>query len=758
MQLFQAGRLAEAERVMHGILKHSPRHPGALQTAGMIAAQTGNLERAERLLKQCVDAAPNQAGAHINLGNLLLARAKPKAAERSYRRALRLAPQLPVAHYNLGRCLSTLGQPEAAIDAYRQAFALHPDFVEAGLNLAVLLAERQDWDEAERLYRHLLQRHPQRPEIGIHLGDLLRQLGRSAEARAQYQAVLDAHPGQRRAMLGLALALLDEQALGEAAALLESLSEGPGLARHELLAAQAALRARQGDRVRAVELLGEAIRRGADRPHNHLLLATWLTELRQRERALQVLEGCLVRFGERPPGLLGQLVVNQRHLCAWQQWEARNTTLVERIRAGQPVNLSPFVALSLPGLSAADQQRVARTYAERLRPWSARAGELRRASARLPGERLRIGYLSADFHAHATAYLTAALFERHDRARFEVFAYSWGPDDASPMRQRLQAAFEHFVEIGSLSHLEAAQRISDDRIDILVDLKGYTRDARPEILALRPSPIQVNWLGYPGTLGASFIDYILVDPVVVPEEQAAAFDEQLAYLPHAYAPVDDRRTIAPIPSRAAVGLPEDALVFCCFNNPYKITPELFTRWCRLLDACPGAVLWLFANTPVVEDNLRAEARARGIAPERLIFAPRVPQAEHLARLALADLCLDTLPYNAHTTASDALWVGVPMLTCIGESFPGRVAASLLQAAGLPELITQSLDDYEAEALRLARNPEALAALRRRLGEARERPAPFFDGESFARDLEGLYVRMWERHEAGLAPALLRAST
>jgi len=757
MQLFQAGRLAEAERIMRGVLKRSPRHPGALQTAGMIAARQGDLERAERLLKQCVEAAPGQAGAHINLANLLLARAKPKAAERSYRRALNLAPQLPVAHYNLGRCLSALGQPEAAAEAYRQALALQPDFVEAGLNLAALLAEREGWSEAEQLYRDLLQRHPRRPEIAVHFGDLLRQLGRGAEACAQYRAVLDDHPGQGRATLGLGLALLDEQALGEAAALLESLKEGPGLARHERLAAQAALRARQGDRARAVQLLGEAIRAGADRPQNHLLLATWLTELRQRDQALQVLEASLARFGERPSGLLGQLVVNQRHLCAWQQWEARSGALVERIRAGQPVNVSPFVALSLPGLSAADQQRVARAHAERLRFWSARAGELRRPAARLPGERLRIGYLSADFHEHATAYLTAALFERHDRARFEVFAYSWGPDDASPMRRRLHAAFEHFVEIGGLSHLQAAQRISDDGIDILVDLKGYTRDARTEILALRPSPIQVNWLGYPGTLGAAFIDYIVVDPVVVPEEQAAAFDEQLAYLPHAYAPVDDRRAIAPIPRRAEVGLPEDAFVFCCFNNPYKITPELFSRWCRLLDACPGAVLWLFANTPLVEGNLRAEARARGIDPERLIFAPRVPQAEHLARLALADLCLDTLPYNAHTTASDALWVGVPMLTCIGETFPGRVAASLLKAAGLPELITRSLDDYEAEARRLAQHPEILSGLRQRLAEARTRPAPFFDGEAFARHLEGLYATMWERHRQGLAPAPCRAA-
>ncbi len=315
------------------------------------------------------------------------------------------------------------------------------------------------------------------------------------------------------------------------------------------------------------------------------------------------------------------------------------------------------------------------------------------------------------------------------------------------MRQRLLSAFEHFIDIGPLSFDEAARRIRDDGIDLLIDLKGYTRDARTEILALRPSPIQVNWLGFPGTIGASFIDYVIVDPVVVPEDQAPYYDEALAYLPNAYAPLDDRRRMAAIPSRSEAGLPDAGFVFCCFNNPYKITPEIFDRWCNLLQSVPGSVLWLFASNDTAPQHLIAEAQARGIASERLLFAPKVSQEEHLARLTLADLCLDTLPYNAHTTASDALWVGVPMLTCPGEGFPSRVAASLLTAAGMPELITQDLDDYERRALHLATHPDELAAIRRKLVDAKQ-GAPFFKTERFTRDLEALYRRMWEGYEQG----------
>jgi protein O-GlcNAc transferase len=365
-------------------------------------------------------------------------------------------------------------------------------------------------------------------------------------------------------------------------------------------------------------------------------------------------------------------------------------------------------------------------------------------------DRIRLGYLSGDFHQHATASLMAGLFERHDRARFEVFAYSYGRDDASPMRARLVRAFDRFVDVAAMSHRAAAQRIHDDEVDILVDLKGYTHAARPQIAAYRPAPVQVSYLGYPATMGAEFIDYIVVDPVVVPAEEQRFYSEKLVQLPGCYQANDTRRAIAvQVPARRDCGLSPDGIVFCSFNSGFKITPIFFAVWMRLLAGVPGSVLWLLASNDLVERNLRREAERRGVDPGRLVFAPVVPSSEHLARHRCADLFLDTLPCNAHTTASDALWAGLPVLTCRGDTFAGRVAASLLTAVGLPELITGSLADYEQAAFDLARHPYRLATLRETLRRSRD-TAVLFDPARFASVLEAAFTRMWDAWNAGTA--------
>jgi protein O-GlcNAc transferase len=366
-------------------------------------------------------------------------------------------------------------------------------------------------------------------------------------------------------------------------------------------------------------------------------------------------------------------------------------------------------------------------------------------------DRITVGYLSADFHEHATAYLIAELIEKHDRARFAVFAYSMGPDSTSPMRRRLVNAFDRFVDLKAASFGEAARCIQTDGVDILVDLKGLTRQSRPQIMALRPAPIQVNYLGYPGTMGAPFIDYILVDDFVVPPDQQPFFTEKLVHLPGCYQVNDSRReTAVHTPSRAECGLPDAGFVFCCFNNSFKFTPKMFEVWMRLLKAVPGSVLWLWEANRFIPANLRREALARGIAPERLVFAPPEPMPQHLARHRLADLFLDTLPYNAHTTASDALWMGCPVLTVAGQTFASRVAGSLLGTIGLPELITTSLQDYEEMALRLAREPDLLADFRARL-QANRTTSGLFDGGRFARSLEQAYTAMWDIHASGQSP-------
>ncbi len=368
------------------------------------------------------------------------------------------------------------------------------------------------------------------------------------------------------------------------------------------------------------------------------------------------------------------------------------------------------------------------------------------------GDKIRVAYLSADFHEHATTHLMAGLFEHHDADRFEITAISFGPDRRDDMRRRLSKAFGRFIDVRGKSDREVALLLREMEIDIAVDLKGYTQGSRPGILAQRPAPVQINYLGMPATMGTSCMDYIIADAWVIPPEDHLHYAERILYLPDSYQATDDSRNIdAHAPSRADLSLPEEDFVFCCFNNNYKITPDLFTLWMRLLHQVSGSVLWLLEDNPVATRNLRAEARRRGIAPERLVFAPRVAAGAHLARHRCADLCLDTLPYNAHTTASDALWAGLPVLTCAGTTFAGRVAASLLSAAGLPELITRDLDHYAALALELARNPARLRDIRARLAHNRD-TCPLFATDRFRRHLESAYTILWERGRRQEPPA------
>jgi protein O-GlcNAc transferase len=356
-------------------------------------------------------------------------------------------------------------------------------------------------------------------------------------------------------------------------------------------------------------------------------------------------------------------------------------------------------------------------------------------------DRMRIAYLSANFHQHAIGYLTAELFERHDRSRFEVIGVSFGIDDKSAQRARIVRAFDQFHDVGMQPDDEVAKLLRRLNVDIAVDLMGHTQLARPQILAHRPAPVQVNYLGYPGTMGAEFMDYVIADPIVLPLDQQPFYAESIVHLPDCYQVNDSKRTIAArTPSRREAGLPEQGFVFCCFNNAWKITKPFFEVWMRLLGAVDGSVLWLLRDNPDTEGNLRQEAQARGIDTARLVLAERLPLEDHLARHRLADLFLDTLPYNAHTTASDALWAGLPVLTCRGLSFAGRVGASLLGAVGLPELVATDLPGYEALALKLATDAPALASIRQKLDRNRL-THPLFDTDRLCRHIEAAFTTM-----------------
>lgn len=465
----------------------------------------------------------------------------------------------------------------------------------------------------------------------------------------------------------------------------------------------------------------------------------------------------------RPSDASMKHYARSRAWCEWDDFDAWQLRAMQDLSDPDVAALSPFHLLSLPGITAAQQQACAtRWMADRLLASAVDrallSAEFAAGSVALalqtaaPHDRIRIGYLSCDFHQHATALLMVEMLEAHDLDRFELHAYSYGADDGLGMRQRLTRPFERFNDITDLDDLQAARAIHADGIDILVDLKGYTAGTRTALLTYRPAPLQVSFLGYPGTLGGTFCDYLVSDRFVTPASAAAGYSEALAWMPHSYQPHGRGAEIGPAPTREQAGLPPEGLVLCCFNQAYKFTPEVFDIWCDLLAQTPDSVLWLL-RTEQAEGNLRREAMQRGVAPHRLVFADDLPQAEHLARLQLADLVLDTSPYNAHTTASDALWAGVPLVTCAGDTFASRVAGSLLHAVGLSELVTHSLGEYADLAAALVADRQRLRTLRDQL--ARERlAAPLFDVAAYTLDLESLYVGMWERHCAGMPPQAL----
>ena len=586
------------------------------------------------------------------------------------------------------------------------------------------------------------------PDAHYQLGLACWKLGLIGEAAGAFRKTLALDPASYEAHNELANILQDASRLDEAVAhYRESIRLSPDQAKVYNSLGNALIRA--GQLNEAVGCFNKAIGLQPDFADSHLNLGSACSLQGARDQAVRSYETAL-RLRPGSAAAAQCLLFEMQHVCDWSRLEELWELQRRSARDPQGRQFSSFCMLSVP-LTPAEQLQCMKNFSRhQLR---AVLHDRERPPFRFERKakpRLRIGYLSADFHEHATAYLMAELFELHDRGRFEIAAYSYGPDDGSPMRARLKRTFDRFVDIARFSHTDAAARIHDDQVDILVDLKGYTQFARTEIVALRPAPLQVNYLGYPGTMGAEFIDYLVTDRFTTPREHAEHFSEKLAYMPGCYQVNDRKRIVAATPSRGELGLPQQSFVFCCLNQTFKILPQFFVAWMRLLKAVPGSVLWLLESNPWAAQNLRQQARGHGIDPQRLIFAPMCPSGRHIARMGAADLFLDTAPCNAHTTASDALWAGLPVLTCTGNTFASRVAGSVLTAAGMPELVTYTLEAYEALALRLAGNPGELANLREKLARNRM-STPLFDTPSFVRHLEALYLRMWGNYLAGNAP-------
>ena len=707
---YAQGRLEETERVTMAILNAVPKQLDALHLLGVIRGRQGRLAEALELLDQVTSRERAPAQVWSNRGYVLYLQGQYEEAIASCERALALAPEAVDAIHRANAQLA-LGRVDEALAGYEQALSIHADFAPAHSNRGLALHRLERSDEALASYDRALALDPSYTAALNNRAATLHSLRRYPAALASSEAALAINPDDPDAGNNRGLTLFE-------------------LGRYEdALASFDRVLAR---RPRSIEALKG---RGAV-----------LYALQRYEEALATYEDALAITPDDPQAFAGAADCALT-ICDWERTERFAAELPDRIARAAPI-VAPFRLLALTG-DPDLQRRGAQLFVTRT------AGVLklpRSGGVRRSAQRIRVGYLSAQFMAHAGASLVAELLERHDHSRFETVGFSLCPDDGSDLRRRLRTSFDSFRDLDTVSDREAADQIRELEIDILVDLTGHSRGARLEILARRPAPIQVSWLGHAGSMGADFIDYVIADPIVAPFMAQSCFVESIVQLPDCYLVTDTTRPLtAPVSTRSTVGLPDTGFVFCCFNNNYKITAPVFERWMRILRAVDGSVLWLLRDNPAAERNLRHAAQVRGIDPARLVFAPRVSAADHLARHSHADLFLDTLPFNAHVTASDALWAGLPIVTCLGNAFAGRVAASLLHAAGLPELITSDLDDYEQLCLRLAREPNFLAELRGKLNANRRR-CPLFDTGRFARNLEAAYQAMWERAQRGELPS------
>jgi protein O-GlcNAc transferase len=601
------------------------------------------------------------------------------------------------------------GNYSEGIRLLSKALVVNPDFAEAHINLGRMQAECGEYSAAIESYRRAIHLNPGLPLAHSNFSAILRKLGYRNEALSHSQAALTMAPNYADAWHNRGNILFEMGRFEEARASYE--------------------KAYACDPTNIDAAMGRAVA---------------LQSTGKCADAIAAFDRVLLLRPDQPYAF-GHRLYSKMHICDWSNYEEDVGRLIAKVGETSSLELpSSYVALSA---SAAAQLKCAARYLNAEFPTSfspLTAGE------GYGHDKIRVAYVSADFHDHAVANLIAGVFERHDRAKFEINAVSLGPPSTSEMRKRLVGAFDRFIDARLKSDQAIAEAIRESEIDIAIDLNGFTKDCRPGIFARRPAPIQVNYLGYPGTTGASYIDYIIADRVVIPIADQQFYSEKVIYLPDSYQANDDRRTRpASRPTRRDEGLPEQGFIFCSFNNTYKITPTIFDIWMRLLRRVDGSVLWLFQADEAAPHHLRREAEKRGVPANRLIFAKRTSLENHLARHHLADLFLDTLPYNAHTTASDALWMGLPVLTCAGTTFAGRVAASLLSASGLEELITQSLEDYESLALKLAEDQSLLDAVRERTESSHQ--GPLFDTTLFARHLEAAYTQMWKRLHRGEQP-------
>ena len=775
----QAGNLDAAIAGYRAFLQQQPQHAEANRLLGLALFGRGEVAPAREALENAVRLAPPNAALFNDLGNARRAGGDKAAAVEAFSAAIKAEPGFAFAHFNLadtllevgdiqrasaayddviargfagidgdfhvnrGLCRFRLGDAPGALDAFRTALALEPGHSRAATRLSDLLQRLGQHRDAVMFLTGFLDKQRASLETLLSLGSGFLGLRDYPRALGLFERLAAAKPPAPKALIGKGLALSGENRHEEALAALDAAIALDPRDADALIGKGVALKAlrRLPEAIETYRRASEAVPRNINA---HFNLGNALVLLKRNSEARQFYE-CAWALDNRNAEVLSALILSMQITWEWQELAALQQRMVHDV-ASQRAITNPFNLLGVaddPGL----HQIAARAYTRETLPLAPAA----KPPPAAPRDKLRIGYFSADLHNHATMHLLAGVLECHDRDAFEIHAFSYGPEIEDAMRARARATVDHFHECARLSDGAIIAAARKAGIDIAIDLKGYTQDARLGPFAARVAPLQVSYLGYPGTVGADFLDYILADATVLPMDQQPFYDEKIIHMPDSYQANDDRRAIAPAtPSRAEAGLPAEGFVYCCFNNAYKITPEIFASWMRILAAVPGSVLWLLRNEEDAMARLRGAAQAQGVDPARLVFGPSLPSAQHLARHRLADLFLDTLPYNAHTTASDALWAGLPVLTQMGEAFAGRVAASLLKAVGLPEMITRDTAAYEALAVALGQDAARAAALKAKLAAALP-GAPLFDTPRFTRHLEAAFRLMWQRHVEGKAP-------
>jgi len=735
------GKLSEAERLFKRLVTVEPKHVAGLNLLAVLLTKAGRFEEAEGYIRRALSENASSDASYYNYGIILKALGRPRDALEQFSRALRLNPGVPDTWNNRGTVFKALSRHHEAIADFDKAISLDANYADAYYNKGSSLAEIEQYAKALAAYDRALSLKPGLAEAWVGRGRVYAELKQYENSFAAYDRALSLKPELAEAWLGRGIACTELKQYDDAlAAYNRALSlnadlVGAWLGRGYVFSAVK----RYDDAFAAYD---RALSSKPDLAEAWAGRGAAYSELKQYDKAFAAYDRALAL----KPDLKyanGFRLHAKMQLCDWTNIDADFSRVLSIIRYEEP--LSPFICLSIPS-SPADQLNCARVFVANQPAFGPLwHGEI------YSHDRIRIAYLSADFGDHPVALLTVGLFEHHDASRFEVTAISYGPERDSALRKRIKGSVEHFVDAGSQGDRDIAEIIRRDEIDIAIDLMGFTENNRFGVLARRPAPIQVNYLGYAGTMGTDCLDYIVADPTIIPEGQQRFYAERVVWLPDSYQVNAPREAANTVPGRRECGLPDRGFVFCAFNSSYKINPAIFDIWMRLLNRVEGSVLWLRQADLLTSQNLYREAGHRGVAPERLIFAPYQPDhAAHLARYRQADLFVDTLPFNAHTTASDALSAGVPVLTCLGDTFAGRVAASVLKSIGLDELIAQSLEQYESLALRLASEPSYLAALKARLADNRK-TFPLFDTERATRHIEAAYTLMWTRYQRGEAP-------